>query len=243
MVKTYIEESQPRDSDVVSGRGGRSNHHPGNKACWLVILSRRPPYKACETPAKKNEIAQGVVDFVHQQGGRYVQLDTDNGRWFILPDAVALEKAKQGLRDDHVPKWVTGEAAGKKKPPATKKVATKKRSEVPREKGPSAAVQQEQTDQTTPALSALPTLQSFGMNQSNALSVSLSLSIDGLLSLGSTSNSFAGAGPSYGAKGLLPASVGRSVGVSWAGQSATRSATTQSKDDWGDMFTSALSAR
>jgi hypothetical protein len=128
--KTYIDEAEPKDSDVVSGRGGKSNKHPGNKAYWLVIMMQRAEYRACTSDEDKNKIAQEVVDFIHRQNGRYVQMDEESGRWFILPDLVALDKAKQALRDKHVPVWVTGEKAETtKKPslPAAKRRSPKKK--------------------------------------------------------------------------------------------------------------------
>lgn len=38
-------------------------------------------------------------------GGRFVNIDSGNKRWFILPDAVVLDKIKQALRDKYVPYW------------------------------------------------------------------------------------------------------------------------------------------
>ena len=107
--KVFIDETEPRDTDVVSGRGGRSNNHPGNRKHWLIMLQHRQIYNACgkTDDVEKNRIAQMVVDYVYnEQGGRYVQRDKETGRWFILPNKVALEKVKQGLRDKHVPDWV-----------------------------------------------------------------------------------------------------------------------------------------
>jgi hypothetical protein len=41
----------------------------------------------------------------HSLGGRFVNIDSGNKRWFILPDAVVLDKIKQALRDKYVPYW------------------------------------------------------------------------------------------------------------------------------------------
>jgi hypothetical protein len=38
-------------------------------------------------------------------GGRFLNLDDSTKRWFILPDAVVLDKIKQALRDKYVPFW------------------------------------------------------------------------------------------------------------------------------------------
>jgi hypothetical protein len=227
--KTYIEESEPKDSDVISGRGGRSNRHPGNKACWLVMLSHREAYRHCTTDEEKKKIAQGVVDFVSLQNGRYVQLDAERERWFVLPNGVALEKAKQGLRDKHVPRWVTGEAAGgKKKSPVKKHQASKKQQaetpsceNKPEEAEPTEQAQEENVDEFTAAISTR---------------FSAGFSFDGLLSLASISNSLIGVDSFCGVKSLLR-SGDKSLEMSWVVEP-----TTQTKGDWDAMFATGISS-
>ena len=105
--KEFIPETAPMEMDVISGRGGRSNVHPGNRAYWIQVLCERPGYLACHpTDEAKNHIAQKVYNYVTKnQLGRFVQLDPGTKRWFVLPEKVALIKIKQALRDRHVPKW------------------------------------------------------------------------------------------------------------------------------------------
>lgn len=105
-IKQYLpEEEQPNEVDVIGGRGGRSNHHPGNRPYWLKILEARHAYKICETDAEKCRIAQDILDFVKGRGGRFLNLEDSTKRWFELPDLVVLDKAKQALRDKYVPYW------------------------------------------------------------------------------------------------------------------------------------------
>lgn len=108
-IKTYIAEKEPTDKDILGGRGGKTNNHPGNKIHWLEVLSRRQRYKSAVDDDEKTRIAQEVLDCViNKHGGRYVQQDKKEGKWYVLPNKVALDKAKQALRDKHVPKkeWV-----------------------------------------------------------------------------------------------------------------------------------------
>jgi hypothetical protein len=104
--KEYIPEMKPTAVDVIAGRGGRTNHHTGNREYWLQVLSERPAYQACKpNDEKKTEIAMKILNFVHENGGRFLELHTPANRWFVLPRKAALMKVKQALRDRHVPKW------------------------------------------------------------------------------------------------------------------------------------------
>jgi hypothetical protein len=102
--KDYIPEQEPTPFDVVSGRGGRSNHHAGNRHYWMQVLGFRQAYKVCDIDVKKAEIAQAIVDSIHVLPGRFLQTD-ESKRWFVVPDRVALDKVKQALRDKYVPFW------------------------------------------------------------------------------------------------------------------------------------------
>jgi hypothetical protein len=106
--KEYIPENRPTEVDVISGRGGRSNIHTGNRRYWVKVLYEHPAYLACK-PCDQNckkAIAKGVYDYVTEnQQGRFLQLYNKTKRWFVLPQKVALMKIKQALRDRHVPLW------------------------------------------------------------------------------------------------------------------------------------------
>jgi len=105
--KDYIpEDEQPSSADVVGGRGGRSNHHPGNRPYWIKILESRYHYRTCQSDSGKTMIAQEIMNYVKNDcGGRFLNLDDKTKRWFVLPDAVVLDKIKQALRDKYVPFW------------------------------------------------------------------------------------------------------------------------------------------
>lgn len=101
--KVYICDL-PTDFDVILGRGGRANNHPGNKRYFKKVLSKRKDYRDCGNAAEKNGVARSVVDFV-QEDGRFLLREDETKRWFVVPDKVALDKAKQALRDKHIPVW------------------------------------------------------------------------------------------------------------------------------------------
>jgi hypothetical protein len=105
--KEFIPENEePTEADVVGGRGGRSNHHAGNRPYWIKILGSRHYYRTCQSDAAKTMIAQGILSYIKdEKGGRFLNLDSKTNRWFILPDVVVLDKIKQALRDKYVPFW------------------------------------------------------------------------------------------------------------------------------------------
>lgn len=94
-VKEYVE---PTDKDVLLGRGGRSNHHPGNKRYRDEVHNLQKWYKASAKP-EKTDLSQCLVNYIHSYGGRFLKLDSSNQQWFIVTNIVARRKASQALRE------------------------------------------------------------------------------------------------------------------------------------------------
>jgi len=103
------------DNDVLCGRGTGPNKFIGNKRFRQYVKTRKQEYSSSGPFAfqDKTQIAQQVVDHVHGLGGRFVrQLKKGRREGDLLVDGVwreesrdvALEKAKQTLRDKYVPK-------------------------------------------------------------------------------------------------------------------------------------------
>jgi len=105
--KEFIPENeQPTQSDVVGGRGGRSNHHPGNRPYWIRILESRVEYTASRSDHDKARIANGILRYVQDDlRGRFLNIDGKTKRWYVLPNSVVLDKIKQALRDKYIPYW------------------------------------------------------------------------------------------------------------------------------------------
>jgi len=95
-VKEYV---NPTDVDVLLGRGGRSNHHPGNKRYREEVRNLQRWYLGEENKNKKTDLSQLLVDYVHAYQGRFLQKD-DIG-WYLIPNIVARRKASQALREDN----------------------------------------------------------------------------------------------------------------------------------------------
>jgi len=122
LVKNYFE---PCDTDVLCGRGGRANNHPGNKKYLELKDEVRPRYTAA-TKAAKTGIAEEVVDAVIKDwGGRFLALDTKEDKWYEIDRLEARRKCSQALREEN-----TAEARAKKRAKyPKKKKADKERKE------------------------------------------------------------------------------------------------------------------
>lgn len=93
---------EPADEDVLMGRGGRSNHHPGNQHYLQEKELLQASYKAA-SKVEKTVIAQELVNRVHAWGGRFLELDAVAGRWFQASPERARKKCSQALREVNTP--------------------------------------------------------------------------------------------------------------------------------------------
>jgi len=106
--KTYVTISQ---HDILLGRGGKSNHHPGNKRYREEVENFRPLYASLTTDDEKTSMSQALVDVIEQLGGRFLEEDKlkdADGKnqslgWYVVPNIVARRKASQALREDSDP--------------------------------------------------------------------------------------------------------------------------------------------
>jgi hypothetical protein len=103
--KVYV--SKISEVDVLLGRGGRSNHHPGNKRYREEVENYRKMYDTLSTADEKTQISQALVDAINIAGGRFLEKEdrvADKiGEWYIVPNIVARRKASQALREDNDP--------------------------------------------------------------------------------------------------------------------------------------------
>ncbi|CAB9510450.1 expressed unknown protein [Seminavis robusta] len=101
--RTYIDEVQ--GIDILCGRGGRSNHHPGNKQYRQVVSEMKQYYRETEGKSGKTELSRAIVDHVCDDGQRFVKKDESVGRYYILSKAEARKKTSQALRETKSLKW------------------------------------------------------------------------------------------------------------------------------------------
>ena len=94
---------EPRDNDVLLGRGGRTNHHPGNKAYLALKDSMQERYMSAEKSDKTN-ISQELVDIINNDyKGRFLKLDQVTQRWYEIDNDSARKKCSQSLREVNTP--------------------------------------------------------------------------------------------------------------------------------------------
>ena len=98
--KEYVENLT--DLDVLCGRGGKSNHHNGNKKYRDEVGNLQQWYKSSEKN-EKTDLSQCLVNYVHSYGGRFLKLEESNKRWYLVTNHVARRKASQALREHATP--------------------------------------------------------------------------------------------------------------------------------------------
>lgn len=92
--------------DVLSGRGGATNNHPGNKLFRSIVSEHMPEYLV----AKKKEkavIARRIVNQIKGEGGRFLKraashphlAASSSDQWVELTDRKATDKTSQALRE------------------------------------------------------------------------------------------------------------------------------------------------
>jgi len=95
-----IDEIKPTEKDVLFGRGGLSNNHPGNQRYLAKRLELQPSYKKAKR-ADKTLISKAFVNAVKAGGARFLkQEEGTSDRWYVVSDKEARRKASQALRDD-----------------------------------------------------------------------------------------------------------------------------------------------
>ena len=101
------------DNDVLCGRGGDINSHPGNERFRKIIDQNKLLYLAADAKREKRIIASSIVEEVHSWAprGRFLSkiqiLGGRRGRrkgpdlgWIEIDDDKAIEKTSQALREN-----------------------------------------------------------------------------------------------------------------------------------------------
>lgn len=102
--RVYI--SHILDTDVLCGRGGRSNHHPGNKRYRQVVSDMKATYKNTDKKMKKTTLSWSIVDHVCNYGGRFIKKDSVTGKYYLATRKEAQRKTSQALREHKDVKWM-----------------------------------------------------------------------------------------------------------------------------------------
>ena len=84
-------------NDVLCGRGGETNQHPGNVYYRTLVKARQVAYLQARR-SDKPRIAASVVKIIREVGGRF--LKRHGGCWVDVGDKKAREKTSQALREN-----------------------------------------------------------------------------------------------------------------------------------------------
>lgn len=86
-------------NDVICGRGGKANSHPGNISFRSEALKLRSWYES-SSKSEKYTISNMLVDYVKERGGRFLKRDAEHpGRWLECDGNDVRKKASQALRE------------------------------------------------------------------------------------------------------------------------------------------------
>lgn len=90
----------PAPHDVLSGRGGSVNAHPGNCQFRDWISTRKTDYNLASSKQDKAVICREVISKVTDLGGRFLAKETAGSSWWIeLDDERVMAKTSQALRE------------------------------------------------------------------------------------------------------------------------------------------------
>jgi len=87
----------PTDDDILFGRGGYTNSHPGNIRFREKALELRPVYER-SSKEEKFKISQILLDSIMSDGARFLEKGQD-GEWHQVKGNGARKKASQALRE------------------------------------------------------------------------------------------------------------------------------------------------
>ena len=88
------------DADTLCGRGARTNKHPGNKVYLKLVEDMKPVYRSADDSDKRS-IIFGILNSIKDQGGRFLELDKETQRWYVIHEKTAYTKVGQALRDNN----------------------------------------------------------------------------------------------------------------------------------------------
>jgi hypothetical protein len=85
------------DSDVLWGRGGHSNQHPGNRMFRRIVNENKHIYQKCDNSTHKHLLTVSVVSSIRRLGGRFLR--KQGASWTEASNKEACLKTSQALRE------------------------------------------------------------------------------------------------------------------------------------------------
>lgn len=89
---------KPTKDDILCGRGGMTNNHPGNIRFRALVKSAKRDYSLLGNKRKeKKQFSEGILRVIEEYGGRFLQKRGE--KWIIIKEAAARAKCSQALRE------------------------------------------------------------------------------------------------------------------------------------------------
>mmetsp|Transcript_8300 Transcript_8300/g.17336 ORF Transcript_8300/g.17336 Transcript_8300/m.17336 type:complete len:817 (+) Transcript_8300:140-2590(+) len=94
--------NSPHDNDVLCGRGGCINSHPGNEQYRKFVERKKRVYLTARFKREKRLIAESIVAEVRKLDppGRFLTKDARSDFWYDIGDEKARDKTSQALREN-----------------------------------------------------------------------------------------------------------------------------------------------
>jgi hypothetical protein len=90
----------PAPHDVLSGRGGSVNAHPGNCQFRDWVHVRKEEYNLARSKQAKADICREIISKVTALGGRFLTKESPSSQWWIeQDDERMMSKTSQALRE------------------------------------------------------------------------------------------------------------------------------------------------
>jgi len=109
MKNSEMRIQKPHRNDVLCGRGGGINAHPGNKKFRDWVNERKEAYNLAANKNLKTKVAQEVIQLIRQQNppGKFLARGNQStfhanqmdGYWIEVDETKALAKTSQALRE------------------------------------------------------------------------------------------------------------------------------------------------
>ena len=94
--------SFPNKNDVLCGRGGTINSHPGNEQYRSMVDNKKRVYVTARFKREKRLIATSIVEQIRSMDppGRFLQKDMNSKTWVDIGVEKSREKTSQALREN-----------------------------------------------------------------------------------------------------------------------------------------------
>ena len=92
----------PHNNDVLCGRGGTVNAHPGNEQYRKFVDRKKRLYLTARFKREKRLISSKIVDEIRKLDppGRFLLKDANSNVWRDIGDEKARDKTSQALREN-----------------------------------------------------------------------------------------------------------------------------------------------